>query len=122
MERRSAIALVLLFAAGWIAFIFAGSMARAADLEAQLDDARIRTAALKAEVDAGFAELEFVQTPAFLEQAARSIGFGTTDEQAFALPADAPPPAPVPIIGATTSRSLPEAPLEAWLQLLFGSS
>lgn len=122
MERRSAVALVLLFAAGWIAFIFAGSIARATDLEAQLDDARLRTAALKAEVDAGLAELKFVESTAFLEQAARSIGFGTEDEQAFALPADAPPPAPVPIVGATTSRTLPEAPLEAWLELLFGSS
>ena len=120
MERRSAVALVLLFAAGWIAFIFAGSLARASDLDAQLDDARIRTAALKAEVDAGFAELKFIETPAFLEQAARSIGFGTTDEQAFALPAGAPPPMAVPVIGSSASRSVPEVPLDAWLELLFG--
>jgi len=112
--------LVILFATAWIGFIFAGSLARASDLEAQLGEARIRTAALQAQVDAGYEEIIFIQSDDFLSQAARGIGFGGPDEQAFALPEGAPPPPAVPIIGATSVSTAPSAPLDAWMELLFG--
>jgi cell division protein FtsB len=122
LERRGAIALLVVFVLIWLAFIFAGSLARATDLDARLSDARALTAALEAQVEAGYAEIDFVESPAFLELAARRIGYGTEGEQSFALPDDAPPPAALPVIGSDQGFARGGTPLDAWLELLFGPS
>lgn len=121
LERRGAVVLLGLFAAGWLVFIFAGALARTNDLDARLTDARAQTAALEAQVEAGYAEIEFIKTDAYLEQAARGLGLGEQGEQSFALPDDAPPAQPIPLLGSPASDGLTSTPLEAWLELLFGS-
>lgn len=120
LERRSALVLVGLFAGAWIVFIFAGALARANDLDAALSDARARTAAVAAQVEAGYEEIEFIESDAFLEQAARGLGFGAAGEVPFALPEDAPSPPPIARIGGSRTPGSSGVPLDDWLDLLFG--
>lgn len=120
-ERRGAVILLGLFAAAWLAFIFAGAMARASDLDARLTDARAETAALDAQVEAGYAEIEFIKSDTYIEQAARGLGFGEPGEQSFKLPEDAPAAQPIPLLGSAESGGPPRTPLDAWIELLFGA-
>src|SRR3990172_8734186 len=91
LERRGAAALVFgLFVAGGLFFVFAGTLARATELEEQAARARAEVAALEARVEAGRAEVEFLKSDPFLEQQARALGYGTRAEESFRLPDDAP--------------------------------
>ena len=117
--RRRLVGLILLFAAAWTGFVIAGSLARANDLETRLTDDRARTLALKARVEAGQAEIAFVQTEVFLGQASRGLGCGTDGEQSFALPDHAPPPPPIPIVGSTSIGG-GSASLDGLLDTIFG--
>ena len=115
-------ALVLgLFVAGGLVFVFAGTLARSTDLEAQAQKARAEVAALEARVEAGLAEVEFVKTDAFIDQQARAIGYGTPGETRFRLPPDAPPPAFITPLGSEGEGVVTTAPFEAWMELLFGA-
>ena len=121
LERRGAAALLLiLFVAGGLVFVFAGTLARATTLEAEATVARSAVAALEASVGAGRAELEFLETDQFIEQLARGVGFGRKGEQAFSLPEDAPEPPAIPPLGTSGQDAADQSPLEAWLGLLFG--
>ncbi len=121
-ERRGALLLLGLFAAGWLTFIFVGALARATDLDARLTDARSQTAALAAQVEAGYEEIDFIESDPYLEQAARGLGFGEQGEVSFALPDDAPPAQPLPLLGSPESERMTSTPLEAWMELLFGTT
>lgn len=110
-----------LFIAGGLIFIFAGALARANQLEAEAAIASAEVAALQERVDAGTAELGFMDTPRYTEQAARAVGYGEEGERPFRLPADAPDPPTLPRLGNDTADEGPPAPLDAWLTLLFGS-
>jgi len=120
-ERRGAAAIVLgLFVAGGLVFVFAGTLARATELEEQAARARAEVAALEARVVAGRAEVEFLKSDPFLEQQARAVGFGTKAEQRFRLPDDAPSPPVVEALDSGGAEPAPGSPLEAWLELIFG--
>ena len=122
LERRGAAALVFgLFVAGGLVFVFAGTLARATELEEQAARARADVAALEARVQAGRAEVEFLKSDPFLEQQARALGYGTRAEQRFRLPDDAPSPPPLTPLGASPPATAGGSPLEAWLELLFGA-
>jgi cell division protein FtsB len=122
LERRGAAAIVFgLFVAGGIVFVFAGTLARATELEQEAARARAEVAALEERLAAGNAEVEFLRSDRFLEQQARVVGYGERGEQAFRLPDDAPSPEPIVPLGSRVDRSVASAPLEAWLELLFGA-
>lgn len=122
LERRGAAAIVFgLFVAGGIVFVFAGTLARATELEQDAARARAEVAALEERLAAGNAEVEFLRSERFLEQQARVVGYGERGERPFRLPEDAPSPEPIVPLGSRADRSIASAPLEAWLELLFGA-
>lgn len=122
LERRGAAAVVFgLFVATGIVFVFAGTLARATELEQQAARARAEVAALEARLEAGKAEVEFLRSDRFLEQQARAIGYGERGELPFRLPDDAPTPDPIPVLGTDVDETAAAAPLDAWLELLFGA-
>ena len=122
LERRGAAAIVFgLFVAGGIVFVFAGTLARATELEQEAARARAEVAALEERLAAGNAEVEFLRSDRFLEQQARVVGYGERGEQPFRLPEDAPSPEPIVPLGSPADRTVASAPLEAWLELLFGA-
>jgi cell division protein FtsB len=122
LERRGAAAIVFgLFVAGGVVFVFAGSLARATELEAQAAQARAEVTALEARVAAGRAEVAFLEEDAFVDQQARANGYGEQGEQRFRLPDEAPSPPAIMPLGTSDDDASGTSPLEAWLQLLFGS-
>jgi cell division protein FtsB len=122
LQGRGAAAVVvgLLLVAGLI-LVFSGTLTRSTDLESRAAQARAEVAAQQARVDAGRAEVEFLQTDTFIQQQARALGWGARNETLFALPADAPSPRPVPAIGSEGADQQATAPLDAWMELLFGA-
>jgi hypothetical protein len=121
LERRGAAALVLgLFVAGGIVFVFAGTLTRATELEAQATRLAAQVAFVDQQYKDGQAELRFIDDDRFVEQQARANGYGTREEKPFRLPADAPSPPPIVPLGENGPPTTPLRPFEAWLQLLFG--
>lgn len=122
LPRGSAAAIVLgLFVAVGVVVVFAGTLTRATEVEEEAARARAELALLQGRVDAGRAEIDFVETDRFVEQQARAAGFGARGERAFRLPDDAPPPPPVVMLGAGSGDAAAMSPLEAWMELLFGA-
>jgi cell division protein FtsB len=119
-ERRGAVVVAGLVVAGWLAFVFAGTLGRADDLEAQAQAARAQVQALEERLALGREEVAFVASDAFVEQSARGLGWGAEGEVAFALPDDAPPPSPLPLLGAEPEPDLDEGPLGSLLRLFSG--
>lgn len=109
-----------LFVAGGLVIIFGGTLARSTDVEAEAARLRAEVQLLEARVAAGEAEIEFLEGEAFLLQQARQEGYGERGETAFALPPDAPSPAPLPSIGSGARGETRRAPFDAWMALLFG--
>lgn len=121
-ERRSAASLVFgLFVAGGLVLVFTGTLARSTDLEAQAEEARTEIAALQARVASGRSEVEFTESEPFIEQYARTLGLGKRNETIFRLSEDAPSPPPITPIGSTSAVGPPAAPIQAWMELLFGA-
>ena len=85
---------------GWLVFVFAGVLARADELEGSAEAASRQVELLKDRVKLAEEEITFVTSEAFVEQAARAIGLGRKLELGFRLDEDAPPPAPLPLLGA----------------------
>jgi cell division protein FtsB len=120
-ERRGAAAIVFgLFVALGVIFVFAGTLARATELEEQAARARAEMTALEERLEAGRSEVEFLRSDAFLEQRARAVGYGLRGEQPFRLPDDAPSPDPLTPLGTSPDELPAGSPLEAWLELFFG--
>lgn len=120
-QRRGAAALVLgLFVAGGLVIIFAGTLARATELEEQAAIVRAETAALEERLAAGVEEVASLKERELLAQEARAIRWGEEGEIPFSLPGDAPSPEPIVPLGSESSGTAPVAPLDAWLELLFG--
>jgi cell division protein FtsB len=121
-ERRGAAAVVFgLFVAAGILVLFAGTLARATQLEQQAVRARAEIAALETRLELGREEVELMRSDAFVEQQARAAGLGTKTEQPFRLPDDAPSPPPLASLGAEASAPDARSPFDAWMTLLFGS-
>jgi cell division protein FtsB len=120
-QRRGAAAVVLgLFVAGGLVIIFAGTLARATELEEQAAIVRAETAALEERLAAGVEEVASLKERALLAQEARAIGWGEQGEIPFSLPGDATSPEPIVPLGSESSGAAPVEPLDAWLELLFG--
>jgi cell division protein FtsB len=107
----------------WLIVSFSRQVAEASAASSRASELRSANAALAAEVAATERELQLVQEPRYVTQAARAFRLGTSREIPFALEvgapplaADAPGSASVRLGGDARSR----APLEAWLDVLFG--
>lgn len=105
----------------WLLLTFGKALTQLNDATQREAAAAAETRALQAQLAAGRRELTLVQTDAFQAIQARALGMGGPGEKIFALTADAPtPPAIVPL-GQNSSSGATKAPLDAWLELLFGN-
>ena len=118
-RRAPLLVLVGLLIAVWVVLSFGRTLAALNESSTRLEEMRAETAALQTRIAQGQAEMELAQTPAFQRMLARSFGMGMPGEQAFALEPDAGPPAPITPLGGTHGATA-AAPLEAWLEILFG--
>src|SRR3972149_9816887 len=100
LERRGAALVFTLFVAGGLLFVFAGALTRANELEAVAAQARRVNEDLEALIQAGYHEVEYIRSDAYMDLAARAIDWGIPGEEPFRLPDDAPSPQPVPVLGA----------------------
>lgn len=107
----------------WLVISFGRQVAEASAASARAAELRAANVALAAEVAATEHELQTIQDPRFVAQAARAYRLGTAREIPFALGADAPPLA----ADAPGSASLrlgadgaSRSPIETWLEVLFG--
>ena len=85
---------------------------------------RARNAAIERDIASLEQEIKLVKQPAYVAQAARAYLLGspleipfTLDPNAPAIPADAPGSAGI----RPDAQTQPSSPLDAWLQVLFGS-
>lgn len=114
-------------AAAAVALVFVATFARsligALDARAAVDRLRNENAALQEQVDALAAERLLLGDRAFLELLARGYGLGSPLEHPFALSADAPA-LPLDAPGSATRRlatpQVEQAPLDRWLEIIFG--
>jgi len=94
------------------------------EVNTRLSRLRDETAVLQARADALTAERVLLDDAAFLELVARGYSLGSTVERPFVLAANAAP-LPDDAPGSSARRFSPDAPtrlpLDAWLNLLFGS-
>ncbi|MFI5254475.1 MAG: hypothetical protein ACHQ15_03365 [Candidatus Limnocylindrales bacterium] len=104
----------------WIVVVFAHAVSDSADSATRADAVRRDTAAAAARLVAEQAELQLIQTPAYIRLEARAYGYGQPGERAFALEPDAPPAPSITPLGTDPASARPRSPLEAWLELLFG--
>jgi hypothetical protein len=103
---------------------FGRSLIGVIEVNTRLSRLRDETAALQARADALTAERVLLGDAAFLELVARGYSLGSAVERPFVLAADAAP-LPDDAPGSSARRFSPVAstrtPLDAWLDLLFGS-
>ena len=120
MGLRAVAAIVGLSVLVGIIIAFSGALDRSTEVEAQAERIRAETALMQAQVEAGEAEIEFVESDDFVRWQARALELGKAGEQPFALPPDAPQPEPIVPIGPHTGEQDPAAPFDAWMEMLFG--
>ncbi|MCI0344397.1 MAG: hypothetical protein L0221_02990 [Chloroflexi bacterium] len=109
-------------AAVWIVFAFWRQVGAAGQLTDRADALRTANAELESRVAQLQAELELVQTPAYVALQARGYRLGESSEVPFTLEPNAPPlAADAPGSASTAVGAEPddERPIEAWLTLLF---
>jgi cell division protein FtsB len=123
--RRIHLALIALaVVAIWLVFVFAKALSDVDHATAVHQSIAAETQALQARLDAVHKEQQIVQSDAFQRMQARSYGMGATGEIVFALPPNAPSPAPIAPLGvaaAKTASGDTATPLDAWLRILFGN-
>ena len=105
----------------WIVLVFARAVVDSSAATDRLGTLSGENDALQAQLEAGQRELELIRDPRFVAQQARAYGMGASGERAFALPVGAPPAPSIRPLGSAFRDDGPRAPLEAWLDLLFGS-
>lgn len=121
-RRRSTVAGALVVVV-WIVITLGRQVGDASAASARADALRASNAELRRDVAALQKELDTVSSPRFVDQQARAYGLGGPHEIAFALAGDAPSlPPDAPGSASVRLGSPPErSPLEAWLDVLFGS-
>ncbi len=121
LQGRRAAALVLgLFVVASLVLVFAGTSTRSTTIEAEAERLRAENRLLQERVAEGDRELAIYQTDAGKLWQARVLGYGEEGEKRIVLPANAPSPEPIVPLGARGNDEPPQAPLDAWLELLFG--
>ncbi len=120
--RRAAAAVFGLFVIAGLVLVFSGTLARSTASEAEAARLQAEIALLEARVEAGAAEISFLETEASVAWQARVHGYGEPGEIPFELPPNAPSPEPIVPLGGGTPEDGARAPIDAWLDLLFGAS
>ncbi len=118
--RAQILALGLVILGFWLVLVFGRALGQLNDATQRQLNAAAETQTLQAQLDAGRRELMLVRTDAFQSLQARALGMGQNGELVFTLTSDAAPPAIVPL-GRAGVPGASLTPLEAWLDLLFGS-
>ncbi|MEO8229182.1 MAG: hypothetical protein ABI628_05390 [Chloroflexota bacterium] len=125
ITRRRVAWILATVVALWIVAVFARQVTDAGAAVDRADRLRGENTGLASLVGELHQELDLVQQQAFIEQQARANGLGGKGEHPFILGPDAPPltanaPGSAAVrLGAMAPRS---APLDVWLDLLFGPS
>ena len=120
VDGRTAGLIVLLLVSIWLVAVFGRALAEANTLaERQAQEQQINDQ-LRARVNAGRAEISYIQTAPFLHFESRAYGMGGPGEHAFALATDAPPPPSLTPLGGDPTPSVPSTPLDDWIALLLG--
>lgn len=118
-RRHLALALAALVAV-WTLLVFAGAAADGGRTGARAAELRDQNAALRAQLEAGRAEVQLIQSDAFARLQARAYGLGEPGERPFSLAAGAPPGPTLVPLGGPAERTVRSTPLEDWLNLLLG--
>ncbi len=109
----------------WIVSVFARQVGDAGAAADRADRLRFENVGLASQVEDLQKELDLVQRQAFVEQQARANGLGGKGERPFTLGPDAGPlPDDAPGSAAVRLGASPDhsAPIDVWLDLLFGPS
>ncbi|MFN8623186.1 MAG: hypothetical protein U0869_20800 [Chloroflexota bacterium] len=120
IERRTALIAGGAVAGLWLLVVFAGALADASTQAARLKQEQAVNAGLRAQVDAGSAEIQQIQARGFQDFLARAYGMGEPAERPYALQAGAPPPPSMVPLGEDPATTTTSTPLEDWLDLLLG--
>ncbi|MGH2512591.1 MAG: hypothetical protein ACRDGQ_07890 [Candidatus Limnocylindrales bacterium] len=121
-RRRVALFLAAILCA-WVVLALSRQVGEAADATNRARQLTAANQALTSQIQTLTEERTLIQQQAYIEIEARAHGLGGRSERPFSLAADAPslpPDAPgsaSSALGATPSHT---APLDAWLDLLFG--
>ena len=122
-RRRIAIVMAALLSA-WIVLALSRQVGEAADATNQANQLTQANQALSAQIATLTQERTLIQQQAYIEIEARARGLGGRDEHPFSLAAGAPslpPDAPGSASAALGATAAQTAPIDAWLDLLFGS-
>jgi cell division protein FtsB len=119
-DRRALALVALVVLVAWLVFVFGRAVADSKAATERAERARAENAAIELRLEARQAELETIQSPAFIALQARTYGMGTAREQVFGLEAGAPAPPAVPLLGEQPAAAAPPSSLDDWLDLLFG--
>lgn len=117
-------ALVLVLVAVAFTGLIGRSLIGALEVNAEISRLRAENAALAAEAEALSAERILLDDAAFLDLIARGYSLGSSVERPFVLAADAtelPEDAPGSAARRLTVGEEPRSPLDAWIEVLFGS-
>ena len=121
-RRRIALMLTALLSA-WIVLALSRQVGDAADATNRANQLGRDNQVLTAQIQTLTQERTLIQEQAYIEIEARAHGLGGRQEHAFTLAADAPPlPADAPgsASGALGATAAHRAPIDEWLDLLFG--
>ncbi len=122
-RRRIALLLTALLSA-WIVLALSRQVGDAADAANRANQLTRDNQAITAQIQTLSQERTLIQEQAYIEIEARAHGLGGRQEHAFTLAADAPalpPDAPGSASGALGAAPSRAAPIDAWLDLLFGA-
>ncbi len=112
--------LVMLVVGIWVVAVFGRALTDLNQATQRQQSVAAESAALELRLAADRRELALVQTDAFQALQARAYGLGAPGERVFSLPSDAPAAAAIVPLGQSAPADVEEAPLDAWLALLFG--
>jgi len=119
--RTHLVLLAIVVAAAWLVVVFANTLGEVDRATTRQQAVAAESEALERRLAADRRELLLVQTDGFQALQARSFGMGAPGEQVFSLSAGAPEPEPIIPLGQESQVSAASSPLDAWLELLFGS-
>jgi cell division protein FtsB len=124
LSRRRVVTAAGILVASLLAVGFLRQVGEATAASARAAELRAANAALEAEVAQLQDDLTHVQDPRYIELSGRAFGLGARGEMPFALAAGAPElaaDAPGSAAVRLGAEPLGQSPLDAWLDVLFGS-
>lgn len=124
ISRRRAVLVAGGLVVAWLLIAFGRQVGDASAASARAAELRAANAGLQADLAAMQADIQQVQSEQYVGIAARGDNLGKRHEVPFTLAADAPslaPDAPGSAAHRIGGQPAPVSPLDAWLDLLFGT-